>query len=196
MIDAKKFFDGIRASLFNGRLAQQQVDGINAILDEWLHRKLTDLRRLAYMLATVYWETAHTMWPIEEYGRGRGYAYGVPDAVTGQAYYGRGFVQLTWRRNYEAMGKLLHVDLVNHPTMALQLAIATQILFEGMLRADSGVGDFTGLALDDCFNATREDWTRARAIINGTDHAAEIGQVGRTIYGILKSAAIAEKVAA
>ena len=196
MIDSRKFFDGIRASLFNGRLAQQQVDGINAILDEWLHRKLTDLRWLAYMLATVYWETAHTMWPIEEYGRGRGYAYGVPDAVTGQAYYGRGFVQLTWRRNYEAMGKLLHVDLVNHPTMALQLAIATQILFEGMLRADSGVGDFTGLALDDCFNATREDWTRARAIINGTDHAAEIGQVGRTIYGILKSAAIAEKVAA
>ena len=196
MIDAKKFFDGIRASLFNGRLAQQQVDGINAILDGWLHRKLTDLRWLAYMLATVYWETAHTMWPIEEYGRGRGYAYGVPDPMTGQAYYGRGFVQLTWRRNYEAMGKLLHVDLVNHPTMALQLAIATQILFEGMLRADSGVGDFTGLALDDCFNATREDWTRARAIINGTDHAAEIGQAGRTIYGILKSAAIAEKVAA
>jgi putative chitinase len=196
MIDAKKFFDGIRASLFNGRLAQQQVDGINAILDEWLHRKLIDLRWLAYMLATVYWETAHTMWPIEEYGRGRGYAYGAPDPGTGQAYYGRGFVQLTWRRNYEAMGKLLHVDLVNHPTMALQLVIATQILFEGMLRADSGVGDFTGLALDDCFNATREDWTRARAIINGTDHAAEIGQVGRTIHGILKSAAIAEKVAA
>jgi hypothetical protein len=196
MIDAKKFFDGIRASLFNGRLAQQQVDGINAILDEWLHRKLIDLRWLAYMLATVYWETAHTMWPIEEYGRGRGYAYGAPDAGTGQAYYGRGFVQLTWRRNYEAMGKLLHVDLVNHPTMALQLVIATQILFEGMLRADSGVGDFTGLALDDCFNATREDWTRARAIINGTDHAAEVGQVGRTIHGILKSAVIAEKVAA
>jgi len=180
MIDAKKFFDGVRVSLFNGRLAQQQVDGINAILDEWLHRQLTDLRWLAYMLATVYWETAHTMWPIEEYGRGRGYAYGVPDPVTGQTYYGRGFVQLTWKRNYEAMGKLLKVDLVNHPAMALQLAIATQILFEGMLRADSGVGDFTGLALDDCFNATREDWTRARAIINGTDHAAEIGQVGRS----------------
>jgi hypothetical protein len=60
MIDAKKFFDGIRVSLFNGRLAQRQVDGINAILDEWLHRKLADLRWLAYMLATVYWETAHT----------------------------------------------------------------------------------------------------------------------------------------
>ena len=196
MIDAKKFFDSIRVSLFNGRLAQQQVDGINAILDAWLHRKLADLRWLAYMLATVYWETAHTMWPIEEYGRGQGYAYGVQDPVTGQRYYGRGFVQLTWKRNYDAMGTLLHVDLVNHPSMAMQLAIATQILFEGMLRADSGVGDFTGLALEDCFNTTTENWTRARAIINGTDHAAEIGQIGRTIHGILKSAAIAEKAAA
>jgi hypothetical protein len=119
----------------------------------------------------------------------------VQDPVTGQRYYGRGFVQLTWKRNYDAMGKLLHVDLVNHPGMALHLAIATQILFEGMLRANSGLGDFTGLALDDCFNATTENWTRARAIINGTDHAAEISQIGRTIHGILKSSAIAEKAA-
>ena len=43
-----------------------------------------------------------------------------------------------------------------------------------MTKGDSTVGDFTGLALDDCFNATTENWERARAIINGTDHVAEI----------------------
>ena len=78
-MNRKAFFDGVRAKLFLGTLSQYQVDGMNAILDEWERRKLTDLRWLAYMLATVKWETAHTMQPIAEYGRGRGYAYGVPD---------------------------------------------------------------------------------------------------------------------
>jgi hypothetical protein len=189
MIDPRIFFDGVRATLFAGRLSQGQVDGMNAILAEWTRRQLTDLRWLAYMLATVYWETAHTMWPIEEWGKGRGYTYGLSDPVNGQAYYGRGFVQLTWRRNYEVMGRLLKVDLVNRPERALELPIATQILFEGMLRAESGVGDFTGLALEDCFNAATEDWDRARAIINGRDHYAEIAGIGRQFHRILESAA-------
>jgi putative chitinase len=188
MIDRKIFFDGVRIRLFNGRLSQGQVDGMNAILAEWERRRLGDLRWLAYMLATVYWETAHTMQPIEEFGKGQGYTYGLRDPVTGQAYYGRGFVQLTWKRNYEVMGRLLHVDLANHPERALDPGIATQILFEGMLRADSGVGDFTGLALEDCFNDKSENWDRARAIINGRDHYAEIGQIGRTFYAIVQAA--------
>ena len=192
MIDRKIFFDGVRIRLFNGRLSQGQVDGMSAILAEWDRRRLGDLRWLAYMLATVYWETAHTMQPIEEFGKGQGYTYGLRDPATGQAYYGRGFVQLTWKRNYEVMGKLLRVDLVGQPQRALELPIATQILFEGMLRADSGVGDFTGLALEDCFNATTENWDRARAIINGRDHYAEIGEVGRQFHAILKAASMAE----
>ena len=187
MIDPKAFFYGVRVKLFGGRLAQQQVDGMNAILAEWAKRELTDLRWLAYMLATVFWETAHTMWPIEEWGKGQGHPYGVPDG-NGHTYYGRGFVQLTWKANYATMGKLLGIDLVNHPEWALQLAAATQILFEGMLKAESKVGDFTGLALDDCFNATHDDWVRARAIINGTDHAAAIAEIGKTFYAVLQQA--------
>lgn len=192
MIDRKKFFDMTRVRFFGGRLGQGQVDGMNAILDEWDQRKLTDLRWLAYMLGTVKWETAHTMQPIAEYGRGRGYAYGVPDPVTGQTYYGRGFVQLTWKRNYDVMGKLLKVDLVNRPDKAMELPIATQVLFEGMLRADSGVGDFTGRALEDCFNASNANWLGARGIINGTDHAGEIAELGQGFYMVLRNAALAE----
>ena len=191
-IDRRRFFDGVRARLFNGRLSQSQVDGMNAILAEWDRRQLGDLRWLAYMLATVYWETAHTMQPIEEWGHGRGCTYGLSDPATGQAYYGRGFVQLTWKRNYEVMGRLLHLDLVSHPERALELPVATQILFEGMLRADSGVGDFTGVALEDCFSPTTENWERARAIVNGRDHYAEIADVGRKFHGVLEAAAMAE----
>ena len=195
MMNRKKFFDGVRAKLFLGTLSQYQVDGMTAILDEWERRALKDLRWLAYILATVKWETAHTMQPIAEFGRGRGYAYGVPDPVTQQTYYGRGFVQLTWKRNYDVMGKLLGVDLVDHPDKALELPVATQILFEGMLRADSGVGDFTGMALEDCFNPTTEEWQKARKIINGTDHAAAIADIGRAFLAALQGAVVSEKAA-
>jgi hypothetical protein len=62
----KAFFDGIRPDLFGGTLTQDQVNGIDAILDEWEVRKLTDLRWLAYMLATTYHETNMTMQPVRE----------------------------------------------------------------------------------------------------------------------------------
>ena len=106
------FYKQVRTQLFAGRLAQGQVDGMEAILNEWDIRGLTDSRYLAYMLATAFHETAFTMQPIEEYGKGRKRSYGMPDKITGKTYFGRGFVQLTWKRNYESMGNILNVDLV------------------------------------------------------------------------------------
>lgn len=188
MINRRTFFYDVRVKLFGGRLDQRQVDGMNAVLDEWERRGLTELRWLAYALATAFWETAHTMWPIEEWGKGQGHPYGVPDPATAQVYYGRGFVQLTWKSNYATMGRLLGIDLVSHPEKALELPVATQILFEGMMRVESRIGDFTGLALDDCFNATHDDWVRARAIVNGTDHAAAIADIGRTFHAAIQHA--------
>ncbi len=190
-MNRKAFFDGVRARLFHGKLSQQQVNGMNAILDEWDSRlpswwsasKEPDIRHLAYMLATTQWETASTMWPIEEYGHGAGHSYGQPDPVTGQTYYGRGFVQLTWKANYATMAKLTGADLVNHPALALDPKIATQILFDGMRD-----GSFTGVGLGRYFNAQSEDWVNARRIINGTDHAADIAVLGRTYNEVLKAA--------
>lgn len=169
MIDRKKFFDKVRP-LF-GKISQSQVDGMSAILNEWEARGLTDLRWLAYMLATTYHETAGTMQPIREYGRGKGKLYGKVDAKTGQIYYGRGFVQLTWASNYKTMGTLLGVDLYNNPERALRMDIATQIMFEGMLTAKSFRGDFTGRSLEQYFNNKVDDPVNARKIINGLDKA-------------------------
>lgn len=187
-INHKIFYDEVRQGLFGRTLTQGQVDGMNAILAEWEERGLTDLRWLAYMLATVKWETAHTMQPIEEYGKGEGRAYGIPDPETGEAYYGRGYVQLTWKENYAKMGKLLGLDLVKIPSLALNELIAVQILFEGMLKAESGVGDFTGVSLERYFNDTTEDWVNARRIINGTDKAQEIANIAHRFYEALQKA--------
>src|SRR3954471_13721270 len=101
MINRKFFFDQIRQSLFGGSIKPSQVVGLTAILDEWeANHWNSDDRWLAYILATPYHETDKTMQPIREYGRGKGKAYGNPDPQTGQVYYGRGLVQLTWFDNY------------------------------------------------------------------------------------------------
>lgn len=185
MIDRKKFFDGIRQQPFDGKLNASQVAGISAILDEWDRRKLKDLRWLAYMLGTTKWETAHTMQPITERGSS-GY-------LRGKKYWpwiGRGYVQLTWERNYRAMTDLMkaakfypastggaRVDLIERPELALAPDIAAFVMFDGM---ENGI--FTGKKLSDYFNAKTTDWLNARRIINGTDKAAEIAAIAKAFF--------------
>ena len=175
MIDRKEFYSQIRATLVKGGLNQAQVDGFEAILDEWEKRKLTDLRWLAYIMATAWHETAQRMQPIEEFGRGRGKAYA-------PTYYGRGFVQITWERNYARLSDVIGVDLVTHPEKALEMDNAIQILFVGMID-----GLFTGKALSDYFDKNA-DWRGARAIVNGKDRAAEIAGYAQKIWDSLRLA--------
>ena len=175
MIDRKEFYSQIRATLVKGGLSQPQVDGFEAILDEWEKRKLQDLRWLAYIMATAWHETAQRMQPIEEFGRGRGKAYA-------PTYYGRGFVQITWERNYARLSDVIGVDLVTHPEKALEMDNAIQILFVGMID-----GLFTGKALSDYFDKNA-DWRGARAIVNGKDRAAEIAGYAQKIWDSLRLA--------
>jgi hypothetical protein len=108
LINRSFFFTQARRTMFSNNLRQSQVDGINAILDGWEAKyAVDDDRWLAYALATTYHETDQHMQPIEEYGKGRGLPYGKVDLTTGQVYYGRGFVQLTWARNYKTVADLL-----------------------------------------------------------------------------------------
>ena len=166
---AAEFFRLVRSKMFAGSMTQAQVSGTNAILDAW--PKGTDIRWIAYSLATAFHETDFTMEPIAEYGRGRGKPYGVP--VNGVVYYGRGYVQLTWKHNYVRAESEIHgSDLVAHPDNAMKPDIAAQIMVSGMTE-----GWFTGLCLGDYFPLTRPkvaDWLNARRIINGLDSAARI----------------------
>ena len=180
MIDRDRFFAAVRARLFGGTLSQDQVDGTTAVLNEWELRKLTDLRWLAYMLATAKHETNATMQPVRE-------AYYVAPTYEGAEawrkthlrywpFYGRGLVQLTWLDNYRKMNVALakrfpKLDLVAEPERACELDIAVAVMFEGMLKAETGIGDFTGTCIEQYFNATTDDAVNARRIINGTDRA-------------------------
>jgi len=170
------FYQKLRESGLFDKLRQSQVDGINFILDGWDKSGLQDKRWLAYMLATTYHETARTMLPIKEYGKGKGRPYGrkikmnrTPYTKPDKLYYGRGYVQLTWYENYDKMGKYVGADLLNLPELALEPEIAFKIMLEGMVR-----GTFTGKSLGKYFNEEKNDPYRARRIINGMDKATKI----------------------
>lgn len=193
-ISRKAFFDKVRASPFDGSMTISQVQGMGAILSEWERRGLTDLRWLAYMLATTFHETAHTMQPIHEIGKRdyfNKYEPGTKIGATlgntkmgdGYLYRGRGFVQLTGRANYDKMRGILGVDLIGNPDLALDPKNAAAIMFEGMSR-----GTFTGKRLTDYFNASATDYVNARKIINGTDRAELIAGYARSFYTALNAA--------
>lgn len=147
-----------------GPLQQQQVDSVNAILSNCTKHAVNDNHQIAYILATAYHEAR--LKPIAEIGKGAGHSYGNPDPITGQVYYGRGLVQLTWKGNYETFGKILGVDLVKSPGLALNTTYAAEIIVVGMKG-----GMFTGVGLNKYFTGSTNDPVNARKIINGLDSA-------------------------
>lgn len=201
MINRKFFFDQCRAVLFTGKLTQGQVNGMNFILDVWekSHAKKDD-RWLAYALATTFHETGFTMQPIRERG-GTSYFFRMYDPQSpqpnraklakkmgalpgdGVIFYGRGFVQLTWRLNYAKMGKAFGVDMTSSAAAAdnaLDPQLAAKIMFKGMED-----GSFTGKKFSHYFNNTTEDWKNARKIINGLDCAEAIAVYGKKFYSAI-----------
>lgn len=163
-------------------LSDSAHEGLTEVLESMeSDPHITDIRWLAYMLATTYHETAFTWKPIEEYGKGRGRAYGVPDPHTGHIYFGRGYVQLTWAGNYKTIGAKLGYDLYNEPDLALSPPIAYDIMSYGMRH-----GTFTGVALKRFINDEKCDYIEARKIINGTDCAEKIAEYAKKFEAILK----------
>lgn len=181
-MDRAKFFAAVRGPLFAGGMSTAQVSGTEAILTEAMLRG-TPLTHLAYILATAYHETARTMQPIAEYGRGKGRKYGVKGKY-GQAPYGRGYVQLTWDSNYERADKELGLKgaLLRDFGLAMRQDIAAKIMFSGMAE-----GWFTGKKLVDYLTSTTTNYVGARRIINGTDKAKTIAGYAATFEAALRS---------
>lgn len=175
-IDRTGFFPRARATVFHGLMTQSQVNGTNVLLDMCEQLDVIDPRFIAYILATAYHETAQTMQPIAEYGKGRGHIYGDP-GVDGQRAYGRGFVQTTWAYNYEKTDKVLGLGgklIANYDLLITDIALAARAAVTGMRD-----GWYTGKKLGDYFNAHTTDFLNARAIINGKDCEAQIASYAR-----------------
>lgn len=127
--------------------------------------ELTGIREAAYMLATVKHESGDTFRPVreafwhDESWRRKRLRYA--------PFYGRGYVQLTWERNYRRAGEELGLDLVGDPDLLLEPVISYRVLAQGMRE-----GWFTGRKLSEFITRERTDYLGARTIINGVDRDA------------------------
>lgn len=136
----------------------------------------------AYVLATAWHETAHTMKPVEE-------AFWLSDEwrrrnLRYYPWHGRGYVQLTWRENYERAAKHIGVDLTADPRAAMVPTNAAKILVAGMAG-----GWFTGKKLSDFITSYAADYVSARRIVNGTDKAHAIAGIAEEYEAALAAAA-------
>jgi putative chitinase len=164
-LDKGAFYETVRKRL-NG-LSASQVNGMEQVLAAC---EGAPLAHAAYMLATAWHETNRTMLPVRE-------AYWLSEDwrrknLRYYPWYGRGYVQLTWQRNYaKADQKLgLNGELLRTPDSAMDPGIAARIMRLGM-----DEGWFTGVSnrkvLPTKGVATRQQYMDARTIINGRDKA-------------------------
>lgn len=182
------FFEALRAGkLLGPTLDQGEVDGCNALL---MACAGLPLAWAAYAFATTFHETDFTMQPVRERGGPRYFtkmydvtgdrpklarANGNVNAGDGARYFGRGYVQLTWRNNYRRAGQRLSLDMEGNPDLALKADVAAKILREGMTGGwftGKGFGSF----LPGAGPANRAEFIQARQIINGTDKADKIAE--------------------
>lgn len=199
MINRVTFYAYVRKAPFGGRLTPQQQDGLEKILTYWEQNyPESDIRWLAYGLATVFIETGYRMQPIKEtvqinhkdwnpsdkevirrldkaFAAGRLGQVRSPYWRTG--HFGRGLVQITHEDNYKKFG-------ISNLDQALEWSVALRVMFDGMTK-----GMFAkGQTLQRYFNDKIEDPRGARRIINGTDKAGLIADYYTNFLGALRPA--------
>lgn len=225
---------------------------------------MIDIRWMAYILATVYWEDARLetveqegntgakkvrVWrvdwtPIEEVGKGKGRAYFRPvkvkqlddgsaivteqdgdqwsvntmgkwkahgskntkrlpaqapaklanisptytkDDGTPNAYYGRGYQQLTWWFNYATAGVAINrgLDLLFDPALALDPQVSYNV-FSHCVR--TGASFANNHKISDFIYGDKTDYDGARAMINPDDKVKQIPEYAKKFEAILKKA--------
>lgn len=178
---AQQFIDALRA-VVKVKVIDQMRDNAQLIIEECLRQGVTMREQVAYVLGTA-WHESYLMPIVEIRARPGTDVWRMQERYWHTGYYGRGFVQLTWKRNYERFGNLLGIDLVNNPDLALQPDVAAKILVIGMRD-----GLFTGRRLSHYFRAGKApQWYSARQIVNGTFHADRVAAAAKVALSALSS---------
>lgn len=185
------------SSILGPKITQPEFEGCEVLLnasanDNW------PLAWVAYVLATAFHETRGTMQPVKEaYWLSKAAAdkyffkmYDIQGARPAKArelgnlspgdgvkYAGRGYPQVTGKRNYAELSKALGVDLINNPDLLMQAKVAADATIFGMR-----TGLFTGVGLgkylpNDNSKATRAQLKEARRVVNGVDKDDEIADI-------------------
>ena len=155
------------------------------VSEKWIYDKakeywITDNRQIAYVLSTIKWESwfknqKEIWWENKSYWK--------VDATTWKAYYGRWFIQLTHKGNYEKYTQIIRdswkdfkdnngniikwseIDLVKNPDIIIQSNdLAAFIAMDWMKNWGPSRQDTK--KLDYYINDNKQDYYNARIIIN------------------------------
>lgn len=188
LTDLAAFFASVRSSF--GPLKTPQVEGFEAILKAMTGWPLS---WQAYGLATAWHETGEKMQPVRE-------AHWLSEAWRKEnlrywPHYGRGYVQITWPKNYEWLDKasaaagltkpgeiLADLDLAMRPDIA---ALALRLGLE------EGRYDAQGKRMSDRLpaagGASRAQYVNARYLVNIQDKAGEIADYALKFEAALRA---------
>lgn len=186
----KQFFDEYRKAF--GSIQQLQVEGLEFLLGkiesdpEW-----DSLPQAAYFLASIKHETGITRGgvyqayqPIKELRSKPGTKGRInQDRYWLSGYYGRGYIQLTWLKNYQKFG------IADTPDKALEPDTAYMIAARGMRE-----GLFTGKKLDHYITNDDVDYINARRIVNGLDRANDIAEIAEKFERVLRASLVTDSV--
>ncbi len=162
------------------KLTRVQGDCIRLIARYADKYGVVDAKQFSYMLATAYHEARFK--PIKEIRAQPGTKiYDLQSRYWHTGFYGRGYIQLTWEKNYQKFSDLLKQDFVSNPDLVLVPDNAAKILVHGMVH-----GSFTGKKLSDYFKEGKlPDWLGSRRIVNGTDQAERITEAALKMHSLL-----------
>ena len=201
------FDHGVFFGDLEGRTGLRPKPAARAGLETLLGRFEADpgfaqVRDLAYVLATIRWETGETFQPLRERRARRDRnpeLWKLQNRYWPSGFYGRGYVQITWERNYRAAGKRLAgttleleagplvvapETFIERPDLVLEPAVAYAIAARGMRE-----GWFTGKKLSDFLpDGAPPDYVNARRIINRLDQAERIAAYASALELVLRAA--------
>lgn len=162
-----------------GKIKVKKIDPksdphISLILMECHREGVTDRSHIAYILATAHWESRMGADMTEKCGKCKKYEIepkktelGNTNKGDGWWFRGRGYVQLTGRKNYRKFSTILGIDLegkknTKNINKAAEPKYAAEIIVYGMKN-----GNLTGKKLADFGTDKTFNFEKARAIIDG-----------------------------
>jgi hypothetical protein len=150
------------------------------VLNQCLDNGVSDRGQIAYVFATAEHEShfGRFMMELDDgwYLEDR-QDLGNTEPGDGPRFKGRGFVQITGRRNYRIWSDKLGINLIDNPEKAALPEIAAIILVRGMRD-----GSFTNVGLSDFIVGDRRDFFNARRIVNALDRADDIAQIAESYF--------------
>ncbi len=198
------FFEAVRNGILGPTLDDGEVKGCNAILAAM---EGAPLAYTAYAFATAFLETASTMQPVKEANwlseaAANRYFFRMYDiagarphvarslgnttAGDGVKFAGRGYPQMTGRRNYALASAKLGVDLIADPDKAMRPDIAAKIMRLGMEEGWFTTRKFASY-LPSRGRASRAQFKQARRIINGTARASDVAGFALSFQAALEA---------